>query len=155
MSGLSSEELAQEVRHLRKRWEDQAEARHKANEEMNSIILQFNNAIEKFDSRIDNSEAAIRGLANSVQPLLSLAADIKAIHLRLIGDPALQSIGLIQQHTAVATELISLRTLAEKNETSIKWMKRERAIVVATLGTLGAVVTFIKGTAIIKWLSTP
>jgi len=155
MPGLTSEELTTEVRRLREKLEHQAEARHAANEELNAIVMQFSNDIERLTSKTETSEAAIRGLSAHIQPLLALAGDIKAIHLRLIGDPNLQSIGLIQQHLATATELTSLRTLAEKNENAIRWMKRERLIVVSTLGSLGAIVTFVKGTAIVKWLSTP
>lgn len=131
-----------------------AEARHTANESLNGIILKFTEQSEEFNQRISLVESTLnQGINKLATAVQTLASDTRDLKFRLIGDAALQSEGLVQQHGLTAKRLSDVEAMANSNKDHIKALKRERVIVFSVLGTTGAVIAWIKSVAFIKWLS--
>jgi hypothetical protein len=153
-SAVNSATLTDSIDEMGRRLDAMAEARHKANESLNGIILKFTEQNEEFHDRISLVESTLnQGINKLATAVQALASDTRDLKFRLIGDSALQSEGLVQQHGLTAKRLTDVETLANKNQDHLKALKRERVIVFSVLGTIGAVVAWIKSVALFKWLS--
>ncbi len=139
MSRMETEQLVEELKKVSARLDGMTDTRHKGNEALNAIILQFTEQTERHETRIQTMETTINRM------IQTLASDLRDIKTRLIGDAALQSDGLVQQHNGVITRLVVVEQKADKNRDDLNWIKRERIVVFSVIAGAGSVLAWIKG----------
>ena len=149
---LSTSELAEEVRKIRQRMEEQSLRRHEANNQLQQTIGSFSTQALRQEDRLDSMETLVRKLAETVN---SSAQDLRLIRMRLIGDDELKSNGLVQEVDSHKTKLSAQEKEIETVKEEIRFVRRMVVIVVAVIGTAGAIITFAKSTGFIHWISSP
>jgi chromosome segregation ATPase len=147
--------LTEEVKKLRENIEKQAVARHQANNELNKTIGTFSMQALRQEDRIDSIEASFHQLKASIEPLVELAKDLRDLKVRLIGDADLKSEGLVQEHIEVTKRLDQVEKTAGENRDSLRYLKWERRVVISVIMGVAAVVTFLKNSNFLQWLTKP
>lgn len=124
--------------------------RHEANSRIMGALLKqgeesFKAAdrIDKMESTLHNVSVEVKDLRESLSPFADLARDLK---FRLLGDPGMQTTGLVKDHEQLKLEIKS--ELSEIKKKGDQTFKEQRAAI------WGAATTFITtiGLIIVAWI---
>lgn len=149
---LSTLQLADEIRKIRQKMDEQSLRRHEANNELQQTIGSFSTQALRTEDRLDSMETMVRSLSTTVN---SSAEDLKLIRMRLIGDDGLKSKGLVQQVEDHTKELELQEKSIETVKEEVRFVRRMVVIVVGVITTLGGLITFAKSTSFFHWLNSP
>lgn len=154
MESMTSEVFLQRLEELNKqitsRFDATDRSRHQANNAQHTILLNLTNRMDKQDQQ----------LASQTESLTELTTSLRRIETRLVGDSGLGSTGLSQDVSESKEKIEVLFGRVEICETAIKSGDKERSqdrrmvlYTIGIIGTLGAVVTWLRATGALKWLT--
>lgn len=145
---MSTPDMIEALKQLRQQMADQAHQRHTINNEIMKTIGSHSAHVSRYEDRMVEFEMAVKALTNRMEPLGALVEDVRLIKVRLIGDPSLQSDGVIQDLVSVMADVRDLKEKAKE----VEFFKRAFIWMLSVIGGLGAIITFVKGTDFMHWL---
>jgi hypothetical protein len=150
-SDVFMEELTKLEKRLSSTLDQQRQERHMSNNRIHSNLLSLTEKTEGQDKILAEIQQTMRGQTDS----------LRRIETRLVGDPALGSTGLSQDFTESKSKISLLESRVGACEKEVKDGARDRAqdrkIVVYAIGVIGAIgglVTWLKATGVLTWLSS-
>jgi len=165
---LTTRELADNLRRIREDMAKQGEAmaehlrvRHRANSELQKGFIQIGLTAEQQNDRIGTIErnvievaADIKDLRESMSPFADLAKDLK---FRLLGDPVMQTEGLVEDHKklkeSIEQRLSAIQKSSEDNGKVAEKVKIEQRAIFVALAALGSIITWAQATGFFGFLS--
>lgn len=148
LNGLKTQDLLKELQKVNERLDTQQKVRHEANSALQATMGKFGLESMKAMERVDSLENAVKDVASDVKelrhsmsPFAELAKDLK---FRLLGDPVMQTRGLVQEHEALKATIESrLSAIEDKGDKTFKEQRQYFwSAVITFLGTLGGALAY-------------
>lgn len=148
-------ELLQEA--LNKRLDESAKDRHVSNNNVHRALNTLAQQTDNQDGVLANLSAAVKDIAASQK----LVADsVRRIEVRMVGDAALASTGLIQEQAELkartAANEVRMKTIEDSLETDRKeYLSDKRFIygMIVAITAIGGIVTFLQSTGTLHFLT--
>ncbi len=138
---VSTADLAKQLSEINTRLDLQQKARHEANSALQKTILKFGQEAVISSDQINNLELMVKRAVDSLAPFGEIKEDAKEIKRVLFGDDKKREKGLVQRFDEV--DNVVKKALIE-----------QRAFFII-IGAIAAIITFAKGSGILKWLAGP
>lgn len=138
---LSTAELSIQLREINARLEMQSRERHKANSALQTTLIKFGNEAMASSSQVEALQQAVAKAVDSLAPFSEIKDDAKEIKRVLFGDEKKHEKGLVQRFDEV--------------DTVVKKALIEQRAFFTIIGAISIIITFAKGSGILKWLSGP